>query len=428
LFFCRIFAASASSPISPFLVDTIQQIQQEQREMSKSLLKRGTGGSGSGSGSRQNGSNNNLDHQSSHMDDFDPYQTYEQKEEVPDHIHNDLLKIRQELQPNISKQLNTVNSPFITDVISVDDEDNRKGKKSKQQQLMGEEDEEDDDEDDDDVEEELDQDLDEDEEGNHQIHSDNEARRSVTTSASNSISTTTKTGTTLTKRVKPSTNNQQDGNPSSNTTAASNVTGIAAITPPIIPKRIKTTSVRERKRIGKHLSFRERPDWLKSRYFYFTFVYGLFYLIGAIVGYQRKKNLFCLIISGFIGLLWLGFSILHGIDYYSGAPLESVYVSLPFSKSSLLISIYGNHRIFNSFTLSLSLSISLSLPFNSLIVVSLFFCILMACFYAIGSVFKTSLLISIVVSNYDRPICFISQTHNFFLVRCSNCLLRLCIS
>ncbi len=222
------------------------------------------------------GKKGNIEEQSQ-MDDFDPYTTNKEGE-VREYINRELDLIRQELQPNISKQLNnTTNStsgkPEVNavDVNNVDDNYN---------------------------------------------------------GFSASSTTTTRSGSVLTNRSKSAGGGQQENETSK---------GIAIVTPPTVPKRIKTTSVRERKKIGKHLSFRERPDFLKSRYFYFTFLYGLFYLIGAIVGYQRKKNLFCLLISGFLGLLCLAFSILHGIDYYSGAPLESVYVSLPFSKSSYVI-------------------------------------------------------------------------------------------
>lgn len=99
--------------------------------------------------------------------------------------------------------------------------------------------------------------------------------------------------------------------------------------------------LRRRKRhppSDKRISFRDRPDLLKSRYFFYTFLYALFYLVGAGWGYSKKGNLFCLIISGFLGLMLLVFSLVHAYDYYNGAPLESMYVSVPFSKSLLLLS------------------------------------------------------------------------------------------
>ena len=93
--------------------------------------------------------------------------------------------------------------------------------------------------------------------------------------------------------------------------------------------------LRRRKRhqpSSKRLSFRDRPDFIKSRYFFYTFFYAWFFIVGAGWGYSAKGNLFCLIISGFIGLMFLLFSIVHGYDYYNGAPLESMYISVPFSK------------------------------------------------------------------------------------------------
>jgi hypothetical protein len=96
--------------------------------------------------------------------------------------------------------------------------------------------------------------------------------------------------------------------------------------------RIKTTSVRQRRSNEKHMSFHDRPDCIRSRYFYFSFVYGLFFVIGAGLGYARKGNLFCLLGSGGIGILLIAISIIHGVDYYKGAPLESTFTAIPLSK------------------------------------------------------------------------------------------------
>ena len=85
-------------------------------------------------------------------------------------------------------------------------------------------------------------------------------------------------------------------------------------------------------KISKRIKFIDRPDWLMGRYFIWTLPYGLFYIIGAGVGYSRSGNLFCLLISGAIGVLFTLMSIAHMIDYYRGAHIESWYVALPFSK------------------------------------------------------------------------------------------------
>jgi hypothetical protein len=87
-------------------------------------------------------------------------------------------------------------------------------------------------------------------------------------------------------------------------------------------------------KISKRIKFRDLPDWFRGRYFLFTLPYALFYLIGAGVGYSRTGNLFCLLGSGGIGVLFTLMGIAHTLDYYRGANLESWYVGIPFSKSS----------------------------------------------------------------------------------------------
>lgn len=69
-----------------------------------------------------------------------------------------------------------------------------------------------------------------------------------------------------------------------------------------------------------------------GRYFIFTLPYALFYIIGAGVGYSRSGNLFCLLISGAIGILFLLLSAGHMIDYYRGANISSFYIAIPFCK------------------------------------------------------------------------------------------------
>lgn len=93
-------------------------------------------------------------------------------------------------------------------------------------------------------------------------------------------------------------------------------------------------------KLSKRIKFRDRPDILNGKYFIITLPYGLFYLIGAAVGYSKTSNLFCLLMSGFIGILFIILSIAHAIDYYAGANISSFYVSIPFSKLMFLFLIY----------------------------------------------------------------------------------------
>lgn len=86
-------------------------------------------------------------------------------------------------------------------------------------------------------------------------------------------------------------------------------------------------------RLSKRIKFKDRPDWIKGRYFLFTYPYALFYIIGAGVGYDKTGNLFCLLISGFCGLLFLLLAIGHTIDYYRGVNIESFFVAIPFTIS-----------------------------------------------------------------------------------------------
>jgi hypothetical protein len=89
-------------------------------------------------------------------------------------------------------------------------------------------------------------------------------------------------------------------------------------------------------KVSKRIKFKDLPDWFRGRYFLFTLPYALFYLIGAGVGYSRTGNLFCLLGSGGIGVLFTLMGIAHTLDYYRGANLESWYVGIPFSKCSSL--------------------------------------------------------------------------------------------
>jgi hypothetical protein len=69
----------------------------------------------------------------------------------------------------------------------------------------------------------------------------------------------------------------------------------------------------------------------------FTLPYGLFYIVGAGLGYAKTKNYFCLFISGFCGVLFMLLAIGHAIDYYRGVAVESYFVVIPFSE-------YVNHN------------------------------------------------------------------------------------
>ena len=79
------------------------------------------------------------------------------------------------------------------------------------------------------------------------------------------------------------------------------------------------------------IKFKDRSDCFRGRYFYFTFPYGIFYIIGAIVGYSKTENKFCLGFSGGSGLILLILAVGHAIDYYRGVSIESFYVAIPFS-------------------------------------------------------------------------------------------------
>lgn len=74
-------------------------------------------------------------------------------------------------------------------------------------------------------------------------------------------------------------------------------------------------------------------DVIMGRYFFFTFFYGLIYISGAILGYQRARSLICLLVSGILGLLYICLGIGHGVDFYRpGVSIEAFYVVLPFGK------------------------------------------------------------------------------------------------
>ena len=92
-------------------------------------------------------------------------------------------------------------------------------------------------------------------------------------------------------------------------------------------------------RISKRIKFRDRPDWIMGRYFFFTLPYAFFFIIGSIVGYSRRGNLFCLLGGGGVGVLFLLLSAGHMIDYYRQVRIDSFYVGIPFSK------LHAHHRL-----------------------------------------------------------------------------------
>ena len=93
-----------------------------------------------------------------------------------------------------------------------------------------------------------------------------------------------------------------------------------------ISKRVQSL----RKKNPKRLPWKDRPDFVYGRYFFFTIPYALFYVIGAVVGFSRTGNWFCLGLSGGLGLLMLVLGIAHAYDYYRGVQLEAVYLAAPF--------------------------------------------------------------------------------------------------
>eukprot|EP00981_Chlorochromonas_danica_P014125 scaffold7410_cov169-Ochromonas_danica.AAC.10 len=88
----------------------------------------------------------------------------------------------------------------------------------------------------------------------------------------------------------------------------------------------------------KHFHLRRRDGkgkgWLKRRYFFFTVPYGLFYLVGGIVGYAKFHSFLCLLLSGGCGLVIFLLGVAHAVDHFRGAPSEFLFISIPFGESS----------------------------------------------------------------------------------------------
>jgi len=104
-----------------------------------------------------------------------------------------------------------------------------------------------------------------------------------------------------------------------------------------------------RSSISKRIKFHDRPDLFNGKYFYITAPYGLFYLLGGIIGYNITYNLFCLLISCSIGILFIILSIAHAIDYYNKAPIASFYVSFPFGKKFNYILLFFQNFMYQDY-------------------------------------------------------------------------------
>jgi hypothetical protein len=78
--------------------------------------------------------------------------------------------------------------------------------------------------------------------------------------------------------------------------------------------------------------WKDRHDALFGRYFFWTIPYGLFYIIGAGVGFGKTGNWFCLGISGGCGLVIEALGVAHCVDYYRGVNIEAIYLAIPFGK------------------------------------------------------------------------------------------------
>jgi len=102
-----------------------------------------------------------------------------------------------------------------------------------------------------------------------------------------------------------------------------------------------TTRPTKRYKSNLRIKFKDRYDYICGRYFFFTLANGIFYLVGAGVGYSKSKNLFCLLISGFLGISSILLSLGHAIDYYRKVDIEAFYVSLPCGAFNSWLLLYG---------------------------------------------------------------------------------------
>lgn len=82
-----------------------------------------------------------------------------------------------------------------------------------------------------------------------------------------------------------------------------------------------------------------------GRFYFFTIFYGLWFLVGAFVGFARKGSYLCLGLSGTLGLLMILLGFGHLIEYNRAVPIESIYATIPFFISmaigSFMTAMYG---------------------------------------------------------------------------------------
>jgi|LauGreSBDMM110SN_4_FD.fasta_scaffold124230_1 hypothetical protein len=67
----------------------------------------------------------------------------------------------------------------------------------------------------------------------------------------------------------------------------------------------------------------------KGPYYAFTFLYGVFYITGAAIGYNRTESVLCISVSLPIGLVFMLLSIGHFIDAIRIVPIDPLYFLIP---------------------------------------------------------------------------------------------------
>lgn len=116
----------------------------------------------------------------------------------------------------------------------------------------------------------------------------------------------------------------------------------------------KRATVSKRKSLQSSLSSGKGP--LGGRFYFMTLVYGMWFLVGGLVGFFRKGSFICLGVSCGVGVLLLLLGFAHLIEYNRGIPIESIYVFIPFIisfvlgvKGSVIYGISGGHLSFVPF-------------------------------------------------------------------------------
>ena len=159
-------------------------------------------------------------------------------------------------------------------------------------------------------------------------------------------------------------------------------------------RKLSLASVRNRKQgpqpemnfPEKRIAFKDRNDYINGRYFIFTVLYGLYYIISAIVLFEIERRyritrpqptsllLSLPIIGGVLGLLlvWLGCQ--HWNDYRKEIDIESLLLLAPCGEIEI-------HRM-----LEISCFSHLSLSFSFFVALSLFVAIFMSTVWALGIV------------------------------------------